>query len=638
MLLSLRIENFALVDRLELELGPGLHVLTGETGAGKSIILDALDAVLGGKIQGRAIRTGESRAILEGTFQGSPRVTDWLIEQDISPLDDGTVICSRDLTLPSNGNGSSTPRSRSRVNGIVVNKQQLESLRDRLVEITAQGQTVLLGQGQRQREWLDAYGGATLLAQRDRVAQAYGVAQGAKELLDRRRKSETQRLQQMDLLNYQAKELDEAELEDPQELEQLIQEVQRLSHVVDLQDQSYQIYQLIYQNDQDGDAAADLLGRAEGILQNMAQVDESLQPLADLLGEAMTQVQEVGQQIHHYANGLETDPARLAEVETRIQTLKRICKKYGPTLAEAIAHRDKVNGELAQFQGGGQSLEDLEAAYESAQRKLQKACQQLTPLRQAAAHQLEADLVAELKPLAMEKVQFSVTLIPCAPSALGGEQISFWFSPNPGEPLQPLSETASGGEMSRFLLALKACFSQIDSVGTMVFDEIDTGVSGRVSQAIAAKLQQLSRAHQVLCVTHQPLIAAVAHRHLRVSKVVLEGLGEAGGDRTVIRMTPLLTHDQRRQELAELAGGRSAQEALTFADSLLVQAATQSLEESLQASQSDRSALVSHDLLRGPETSASSQELLTQSKEVITPAIATKRNKTKRTGRRAKVG
>jgi DNA repair protein RecN (Recombination protein N) len=623
MLLSLRIENFALVDRLELELGPGLHVLTGETGAGKSIILDALDAVLGGKIHGRVVRTGETRAILEGTFQVSPRVTDWLIEQDISPLDDGTLICSRDLTL----HGGSTPRSRSRVNGIVVNKQQLESLRDRLVELTAQGQTVLLGKSQRQREWLDAYGGATLLAQRDRVAQAYALAQGAKEVLDRRRQSETQRLQQMDLLNYQAKELDEAELDDPQELEQLLQEVQRLSHVVDLQDQSYQIYQLIYQNDHESDAAADLLGKAEAILHNMAQVDESLQPLADLVGEAMTQVQEVGQQIHHYANGLETDPARLAEVETRIQALKRVCKKYGPTLAEAIAHRDKVNAELAQFQGGGQSLEDLEAAYEAAQQKLRQTCQQLTPLRQAAARQLEADLVTELKPLAMEKVQFSVTLIPCSPSALGGEQISFWFSPNPGEPLQPLSETASGGEMSRFLLALKACFSQIDSVGTMVFDEIDTGVSGRVSQAIAAKLQQLSRAHQVLCVTHQPLIAAVAHRHLRVSKVVLEGRGGAGGDRTVIRITPLLTHDQRRQELAELAGGRSAQEALTFADSLLVQAATQSLEESLQASQGDRAG-------QAPP----SQGLLTQLEEVVTPVIATKRNKTKRAGRRAKVG
>lgn len=570
MLLALRIENFALIDTLDLELGTGLTVLTGETGAGKSIILDALDAVLGGKMPGRAVRTGETRSHLEGTFAMTPVLADWLTDHDIDPLEDGSLICSRELTLT-----GGTPRSRSRVNGVLVNRAQMESLRERLVEITAQGQTVQLGQSNRQRDWLDSFGGSELWQARDRTARAHATYLQTQAALERRRLAENQRLQQMDLWEYQAKELAKAELGDPEELEQLEAEYQRLAHSVDLQRQSYQVYQLLYQNDQGGYAVADLLGEADHILQGMQGLDPDLQPLVDQVNEAIAQVQEAGRQIHIYGSSLEADPARLAELEDRITILKRICKKYGPTLAEAIAHAENVQRELALFTDGGQSLEALEAAHAAAERHLIDHCTQLTQLRRHTAQRLEAELVAELKPLAMERVQFAVALNPTPPSAHGADQVCFLFSPNPGEPLQPLSETASGGEMSRFLLALKACFSQVDPVGTLVFDEIDAGVSGRVSQAIATKLQQLSRAHQVLCVTHQPLIAAIADQHLQVTKqVVAEGMDHnLEQNRTVIRVQALDTHTLRRQELAELTGGKSAQEALTFAESLLTQAA-----------------------------------------------------------------
>ena len=214
---------------------------------------------------------------------------------------------------------------------------------------------------------------------------------------------------------------------------------------------------------------------------------------------------------------------------------------------------------------GSESLEELTAAHQAAQAHLQTTCDRLSALRRQAASQLEQILIAELKPLAMEKVQFQVQLKTIEPTATGADQITFLFSPNPGEPLQPLGEIASGGEMSRFLLALKACFSQIDPVGTLIFDEIDVGVSGRVSQAIAQKLQQLSQQHQVLCVTHQPLIAALADRHFKVSKTVMD-------DRTFVQVQPLNDRRARSQELAELAGGESAEDALAFAESLLAQA------------------------------------------------------------------
>lgn len=594
MLRSLRIQNFALVDKLELEFGTGLNVLTGETGAGKSIILDAIDVALGGKVSHRLIRTGAERAIVEATFRADAGLMDWLSEQEIDLLDEVDLVCSREIAY-TQGN----LRSRARVNGVLVNRQLLEKLRDRVVEITAQGQTVQLMAPTLQRGLLDLYGGEGLIRQRDSVASAYMVCQEASQALEKRRQSEQQRLQRLDWLEYQAQELSAVHLTEADELEQLEQERQRLSHVVDLQQQSYLVYQALYQNDS-GTAAADLLAQAEATLSDMLRYDIQLQPLLDLVSGALAQVTEASHEINAYGDGLETDPERLQAVEERIQALKQICRKYGPTLADAIAHYEKLKTELGELTGEGQSLEELEKNYAICQETLTNICSQLTHLRYAAAQKLEKRLVEELKPLAMEKVQFKVEITAISPTAAGADQVTFYFSPNPGEPLQTLAATASGGEMSRFLLALKACFSATNEADrTLIFDEIDVGVSGRVAQAIAEKLHQLSQRHQILCVTHQPLIAAMADRHFRVDKQVIhQALSpsekqqasykingkvsveqdnplaeiQLSDRRTVVRVSLLDTHGTRRDEIAQLAGGHSAQEAMAFADSLLAKA------------------------------------------------------------------
>lgn len=603
MLLSLEIENFALIDRLKLDFGASLNVLTGETGAGKSIILDAIDAILGGRVTRRAIRTGASRARLVASFQMDASLLNWFHRQSIPTLAEQVLVCSREVTVVAN-----STRSRLRVNGVLVNRRQLEDLRSRLVEITAQGQTVQLGQAGRQREWLDQFGGITLLQQRGVVTRAFEACQQARKILDERRRLESERLQQLDLFEYQLKELEAASLNDPKELDTLEQESQRLSHSVELQQHSYQVYQTLYENEA-GAASADLLGKAEAILNDMVRYDSELQGILDLVSSALAQVEEAGQQINAYGESVETDPQRLQLIQARIQELKQICRKYGPTLADAIAYQARLQNELEQLNGKGQSLEALEVTYRERQETFQRACAQLTQLRQQAAEALQTRLVHELKPLAMEKVQFRVEVTPTTPTANGADQVTFQFSPNPGEPLQPLAETASGGEMSRFLLALKACFSQVDPVGTLIFDEIDVGVSGRVAQAIAEKLHQLGHHHQVLCVTHQPLVAAMADSHFRVSKEMIDcgnasreplssasetrkprrprtpsqqtagsvaesgAIPDASRDvRTVVRVSPL-DELQRREELAQLAGGgQSAQEAIAFAESLLSQA------------------------------------------------------------------
>lgn len=265
-----------------------------------------------------------------------PGVQDWLQTQEIDALDDGLVVCSREIVA--NGTGS---RSRSRVNGVLVNRQQMESLREQLVEITAQGQTVQLGQAARQRDWLDAFGDDQLEAQRHKVAQAFGRYQSAKQAVTQRRQAEGQRLQLLDMYGFQAKELEAAQLDDPDELEQAQLDHQRLGHAVELQQQSFQVYEVLYQNDSGGSACADLLGDAAELLQEMMRFDPSLEGVMELVNEAMTQVQEAGNRINSYGDGLETDPETLAELEERIQELKQICRKYGPSLGDAIAYHKK---------------------------------------------------------------------------------------------------------------------------------------------------------------------------------------------------------------------------------------------------------------------------------------------------------
>ncbi|MFO8039268.1 MAG: DNA repair protein RecN [Sodalinema sp.] len=560
MLVRLQIENFALIDDLDLSFGSGLNVLTGETGAGKSIVLDAVDLVLGGKASRRAIRTGADRAQVQAWFNVAP------------PGEaESAIACSRQLLLGKRG-----CRSKYRLNGKSASQREIQQLRQRLVEIAAQGQAIQLAQTPHQRRLLDLYGGEKLLKDRDHVGQEYDALQRLRARLQDLQKLEEQRSQQEQLWRYQWEELSRAQLTHPQELQDLEAEAQRLNHVVELQQQSYRLYQTLY--DHDGEtAAADLLGHAETLLQDMVSYDKELTPLLNLVGEALVRVQEAGEQINRYGDELEADPGRLQEVETRLGQLKQICRKYGPSLAEAIERRESLQQQLNDLENGEKSRDEVEQRCQEQQQRLHQSCQRLRQRRQQAAHQLEARLIAALQPLAMENLKFQVELSPTQANRWGSDRVRFLFSANPGEPLEPLGDIASGGEMSRFLLALKACFSEVDPVGTLIFDEIDVGVSGRVANTIAETLYRLSRHHQVLCVTHQPLVAAMADHHFQVVKQAVSG-GETARTRIEVRS---LNSDQRRQELAQLVSGQrqgdidsaATQDAANaFADSLLSRA------------------------------------------------------------------
>jgi DNA repair protein RecN (Recombination protein N) len=542
MLLSLHIRNFALVDELTVYFDRGLNILTGETGSGKSIILDAIDALLGGPVTARVIRTGSDRAVLEGVFQPSVSLhsglEQWLESNDIEITDE--LLCSREISRSGN-----SVRSRLRVNGTLLNRQTIAELREQLIEITGQGDTAQLTTAAQQRVLLDAYGGNDLEAQRQLVAQSFQAWRQAEQQLLEKLRQQTQQAARVELLQHQT-----------------------LNHIVDLQQQSYAVYQLLYQSDNGEAAVADLLGKAEHLLSGMADLDPLIQVVFDAVSDSLAQMIDAGRQINNYADRLEADPERLAEVEERMRVLKQLCRKYSSELPELLERQHTLQTELLELTNGGESIEVLTAAVRTNQARLLAECGLLTEQRQRTAERLQQQLIAELLPLGMAKVKFQVVLHPQAPSASGADEVSFQFSPNPGEPLQPIAETASGGEMSRFLLALKACFSAVTGTSTLVFDEIDTGVSGKVTQAIADKLQQLAADRQILCVTHQPIMAAMADVHFHVRK---EGSGKKAAERTVVRIERLES-ERRREEIAQLAGGHTAAESIAFADSLISKA------------------------------------------------------------------
>jgi DNA repair protein RecN (Recombination protein N) len=354
MLFRLKIHNFALVDRLELDFDRGLNVLTGETGAGKSIVLDAIDIALGGKVSSRMIRQGSDRAKIEATFKIDVSLQQWLQEQQITIVENN-LICVRELITGK----TQKMRSRSRINGVAVNRQLMEQLRSHLLEITAQGQTSELLIPDTQRSLLDLYGGKPVLAQKLIVANAYHNYQQARQKLEKRQKAQQKRLQKQDLLEFQLKELTEAELTTETELTQLEQERDRLSHVVELQQLSYRVYQLLYQSDTDESTSTDLLGQAENHLEEMTEYDGQLQPILEMIQSAIAQVIEAGHQINSYGDSLEADPERLNEIEGRIRVLKQICRKYGADLGEVIAFYHKVQQELAELTDSEQSLSKI---------------------------------------------------------------------------------------------------------------------------------------------------------------------------------------------------------------------------------------------------------------------------------------
>ena len=559
MLTGLRLSNIALIERLELSFSEGFTVLTGETGAGKSILLDALDALLGGA-QGsagaRLLRRGAERGTIEASFSLSPPLQAWLQQQELE-VEEGELLLSREWRLT-----EERLSSRNRLNGVVVSRAQIQELRPLLLDLTVQGQTQQLARPGQQRRWLDRFGGESLPLLLEPVAAAWRHWKQAAAALEQARSDWDQLQQQRAAQEQLLADLEAAQLQDPQERQQLQNEENRLAHGVRLQEGVMVLLGRLLEGAEQAPSVLDHLAACEQELLQMEALDGGVSELRSCCSDGLAALQDLARDLDRYGSGLDSDPESLAELQERMAQLKALERRHGQDLAGLIALRDRLRQQLAP--GGGEaSLEALELAEQRARQLRDQANASLSAARRQAATALEQQLMQALRPMGLANVRFAVAIAPAPAGEEGADAVQFQFSANPGVPLAPLAEVASGGEMSRFLLALKTCLAAADQHVTLLFDEIDTGVSGRVSGAMAELLARLAKQRQVFCVTHQPLVAAAADHHFRVSKQVLEGV-------THTRVSQLRDTQARQAELAELAGGDSG-EARSYAASLLDQ-------------------------------------------------------------------
>ena len=558
MLTGLRLENIALIEALQLSFSGGFTVLTGETGAGKSILLDALDALLGGAAGSgsgaRLLRQGAERGLIEASFSLSPPLQAWLEQQQLED-EEGEILLSREWRLSEGRLGS-----RHRLNGVAVNRAQIQELRPLLLDLTVQGQTQQLARPGQQRRWLDRFAGEPLQRQLPEVAQAWRAWRQAAAALEQAQANWQQLQQERARQEQLLEDLEAARLEDPAERQRLQTEENRLAHGVRLQQGVMALIGRLLEGADEAPAVLDHLAACEAELAQMQQLDPSVAALAARCSDGLAQLQDLARDLDRYGAGLESDPDTLAQLQERIAQLKALERRHGKDLADLISWRDELR-ELLAPGGAEASLEALQAAEAAARTGRDRANALLTAARLTAATALEQQLIEALRPMGLANVRFAVAIEAATPSEEGVDAVQFLFSANPGQALAPLAEVASGGEMSRFLLALKTCLAAADPHVTLLFDEIDTGVSGRVSGAMAELLRRLAAQRQVFCVTHQPLLAAAADHHFRVAKQVVKGI-------THTRVSQLQDTQARQAELAELAGGDVGQ-AHSYAASLL---------------------------------------------------------------------
>ena len=555
MLSLLHIENIALIQSADIRFEPGYNVLTGETGAGKSIVIDSIGAVLGERTSRELIRTGAKSALVTAVFTQVPPLP-WLEENGIA-LHDGEVLLQREIQ----GDG----RNVCRIDGRLVTVAQLRELGRQLLNIHGQHDGQQLLDPASHLGYLDRCGGHTELLENYRTA--YQAWNGLRKQIAALEMDEAERSRRVDTLNFQIRELERAQLRagEDEELDQRRTLLRSAGKLMDaLQAAEYALC-----GDDEGGGVCSLLADAEGELDSVSQFSTPLEELSRQVSELRSAADDAADTLRDLTREMEFSPGELDEVESRLDVLYRLRKKYGATVEEMLQYLDRCRRELDEIQYADDSIARLTKELDKARKEADRAAQALSQQRRKAAEKLEKRVQEELRQLDMPKVRFQVEFAPIdnqwGLDETGMDQVQFLMSANVGEALKPIQKVASGGELARIMLALKNVLAQDDEIGTLVFDEVDTGVSGRAAQKVAEKMAQVARHKQVLCVTHLPQLAAMADTHFSVSKGEREGRTYTNLER--------LDRKQRREELARLIGGAAVTPALLeSAEELLAQA------------------------------------------------------------------
>ncbi|MCH8812136.1 MAG: DNA repair protein RecN [Gemmatimonadetes bacterium] len=535
MLIELRIRDYAVIHDLTLELGPGLSALSGETGAGKSIIVGALSLLLGERASSDTVRTGAERALVEAVFDVStyPKLRAQLNDLGIE-VEDGLLILRREV--------AAVGRNRAWINESPATARTVGELGRSLVDLHGQHEHQTLLRKDTQRHILDAFGEAEQDA--SAVEEAFGVLSKLEAQLKELQEHRRELASRVDFLRFQMRELEEADVQ-PGEEEALSEESGRLENSEELLGETTRIHAELYSAE---GAVTEKVSALAQTLARLKEWDPALDGLHEELQEAYHALVEVGRDLSNYVGGLRHDPGRLEEVRSRLDLIHSLKRKYGPTSEDVIASRDRVRAELDEVEDGGWDEDTLAADVERTRSTLAAAATRLSEKRREAATRLEKEVEALLPDLGLPGGTFKVQMdtLPEVNSR-GAESIEFLVSVNAGFPPTSLARVASGGELSRVMLTLKAILAQVDQVPTLVFDEIDAGIGGQVASLVAAKLKDVARYHQVFVVTHLPQVASRARSHLLVEKNEGEGLAE-----TAVRG---LTGDARVREIARMLGG-----------------------------------------------------------------------------------
>ena len=551
MLELLHIENIAIIEAADIEFAPGFNALTGETGAGKSIVIDSLSAVLGQRTSRELIRTGADKAFVSAAFSGvEPGLTEAL---GIQPEPDGTLLLQREIQTDG--------KNVCRINGRPVTVSQLRALGTRLLNIHGQHDGQQLLDEEQHIVYLDSSGKTEALI--NAYTEKYRHFTDIRRQISALQMDEAEKARRVDTLQYQIEELKRAKLK-PGEEEELTARRGMLRNAEKFLD-AVAGADYALNGDDSGGGALSALRQAQDALGGVRHLDDAFGQLYERLGEAYSEVYDIAATVEDKRGELDVSPGELDRVESRMDQLYRLKKKYGATVEDMLDYLHRCTEELAQIEDAGDTLARLEQELARTETDARQAAQALSDARKAAAERLTAQILAELQQLDMGKIRFAVDFAEKPLDSDGMDAVRFLMSANVGEELRPIHKIASGGELARIMLAMKNVLSEQDHVGTMVFDEVDTGVSGRAAQKVAEKMARISRRKQVLCVTHLPQLAAMADTHFSVEK------GERNG-RTYTEVRRL-DREQRRQELARLTGGSHvSQTMLDGAEELLAQA------------------------------------------------------------------
>ncbi len=573
MLTELRIRNLAIIESLELHFGPGLIVLTGETGAGKSIILDALEMLLGTRADTNIIRQGADFTLVEGVFRIDKRVRETIhaiLEREGLLEEEDYLTLGREVRREG--------RNIARVNGRSVNLGLLKELGSYLIDIHGQSEHLSLLNPRAHIQLLDRY--ADLEKALHVYRQKYQSLQSIREELEKLRRLQTEAEQRREMLRFQLEEIEAARLK-PGEDEELRHERNRLANAEALAESAQQALTLLDEGLPEAPSALDLLGQASRLLERLAHLDPSQSTLKQNLLTAEETLSDMIRALRRYIETIEFNPRRLEQVEERLELIQRLMRKYGGSIEAVLKRAEQIRQELEQIETVNERLEALQKQEAALLEELADQALALSQARQKAAETLSRNIEAELNDLRMSQARFSVAFetrphpqgLPIQGKHLsftsnGIDQVEFLIAPNPGEGFKPLVKIASGGETARLMLALKNVLARADEIPILVFDEIDQGIGGRVGLTVGQKLWSLARHHQVFCVTHLPQLAAFGDQHFRVQKIIQ-------GERTYTKVDEL-AGEQRLLELSQMLGEigegtlRSAQELLQIAHSMRV--------------------------------------------------------------------